>query len=309
MALKKKSGEFSYSETESRGTASISGTYKVGSVVRTADRIRDNNYATAVYGVLSLPQSVFSGFCTQTRPVLFLEDSESKCVQQVQEDSCSTASPLSAPNYLVSRNVVHPPCPSPSQVLSDGILSDIQGEIPSLAETEVKYFCEDDTSSYVSKFESEANLTNSGTSLFPSQQERQTRVTKRCVFDDSLTAPPTPKFDNNTQVCSNVVLSVKYVLEWNGNQIIRVRVNVTLGDIVLRKSTQIAGPRVAVLTQSFQATFVHWSNDSSLMRSTRSGNPGYNLGSPVVGVFNRISNEYDDEPLSVNICMRVLSLS
>ena len=266
-------------------TSTTSGTYKVGSVVRTADRVRNNDYATAVYGTLTLPQSVVSGLCSQTVPVLYLEDVKSKCVQQIHEDSCSSFSSLSAQNYLVSRKVTHPPCPSPSQVLKHGILSEVQGIAPSLSETEVKYFCVDNSSAYSSNSGNDEDSAGYGTSLFPSNLTAQSSVVKRCGFDDSLTAPPTPKFNNSTQTCSNVVLSVKYKLEWSGQQIVRVSADVTLGDIVLRQAIQNSGERVAVLTQSFGATFLHWSNDSSIVPIKRSGNPGYQLGSLVVGIL------------------------
>ena len=273
--------------------ASTSGTYKVGSVVRTAENIRDNDYATAVYGALSLPQSVVSGLCSQTTPVLFLEDFQSRCVQRIQEDSCSTASSLSALNYLVSRRVTHPPCPSPAQVLKDGVLSQIQGVAPSLASTEVKYFCVEDTSNYVSNTRTEVPANNSGTSLFPSGQVNQASNAKRCLFDDSLTAPPKPEFNSITRVCSNIVVSVKYQLEWSGQQVVRVRADVTMGDVTLKDSTlnttTASGPPVADLTQNFAVSFVHRSNDSSTVPSNRAGNPGYIQDSQVVCILETVT--------------------
>lgn len=210
-----------------------------------------------------LPKKVFSGLCSQTVPVRFLENSESTCVIEVVESLCNPSSSLSASSYLMPRDITSPPCPVPAAVLRGGTLSQNQNEQPDLADVEVQYFCTAGNSANLSPW--------------------------RCAFDDGKTAPPLPVLNQTSRMCSNVVLSVTYRLDVFGQNVNKVIATVTLGNVKVQSQSysNIATSESVVntMTQYYRTTFVRVSNTSVVSSVvSRSGNPGYVRGLPVLAL-------------------------
>lgn len=200
-------------------------------------------------------------------PVRFLENSESTCVSEVVESLCTATSSLSASSYIMPRDLANPPCPVPAAVLRGGTLSQNQNEQPDLADVEVQYFC------------SAGNLGKSSP--------------WRCAFDDGKTAPPLPVVNQTSQTCSNVVLNVTYHFETSGQKLTKVKVMVTLGNARLQvqsySNLATSESPVNTITQYFQSRFVGVSNSSDSNIVSRSGNPGYIRGLPVLAL-NKLPN-------------------
>lgn len=295
LAGKKKT--FTYSEEER--VASVSGKpYVAGATIKTAANPKDAKYTGAVLGFLSLPRSVVSGLCSPTIPVRFTENFQSQCVLPLDESLCGSSTSLSAYSYLMSQKLIPPPAIFPAAVLRDGMLSVSQSVPPNLADTEVRYFCTADSSSSVAMTPEEgmpaANSGATDSSLFHTG-DKTAPPRRRCGFDDGLSAPPAPVFNETTRTCSNVVLNVEYELTWRGTQLLGVKAGVVLGDVVFSKTEISHGTLLATsqspvrtLTQRFSVVFVHsplaqnGSNSSVQPPFTRSGNPGYIRGLSVL---------------------------
>ncbi|XP_048449304.1 tectonic-2 [Rhincodon typus] len=90
-------------------------------------------------------------------------------------------------------------------------------------------------------------------------------------------------------MCQNMILQGDYVFSWKGNVITNVTLLVTVGDVPLDYP--------ATLTQRFSATFINFRNDQP-PNVTRSGNPGYQIGKPVLGAFEN-GNTLQKAPVSI----------
>ncbi|MBN3296578.1 TECT2 protein, partial [Amia calva] len=77
-------------------------------------------------------------------------------------------------------------------------------------------------------------------------------------------------------ICENVTLSLKYTFHWNGNNLTNVSVTQTIGRVVLKYVSLFF--LAATLTQRFAAVFIN-GNGAALANS---GNPGYQIGKPVI---------------------------
>ncbi|XP_072908119.1 tectonic-2 isoform X1 [Hemitrygon akajei] len=82
-------------------------------------------------------------------------------------------------------------------------------------------------------------------------------------------------------MCENMILQADYVFYWNGSAISNITLRVTLGNISLDSS--------ATVTQRFSVTFIH-SRSEHHTQATRSGNPGYLVGRPVLAALERGKN-------------------
>jgi len=256
---------YSY-QLAAQSQTSSTGSYILGTSIKTAANSKDNKYLSATLGTLVLPKKVFTGLCSQTVPVRFLENTESTCTTETVESLCSSMSSFSASSYLMPRGISSPPCPVPSAVLSKGTLSQNQNEQPDLADVEVQYFCTTGSSASSSRW--------------------------RCAFDDGKTAPPLPVLNQTSNMCSNVVLNVTYRFDVSGQIINKVTAVITLSDIKVQPLSYLnvvtSESNVNTLTQHFKTTFVQVSNTSSVSgindTVNRSGNPGYIRGLPVLAL-------------------------
>lgn len=296
LSGKRKRSVFSYVESEERRTANAGGLYTVGTTVKTAANAEDGTYSRATLGVLSLPQTVFNGLCSQNTPVKFLEEVSSRCVLQLEESLCNSQSPWSALNYLMPIKLSGLPCSFPPAVLAQGGLNDTGGT-PELANTEVQYFCTDITA-YVSMTTrvSGDSVTSNTSSLFESVTQESADLT-RCAFDDGETLPPAPVFNKTTRMCLNVVVKVEYEFEWRERRIDAVKAIVTLGNVQIPSVNTKTGlvsstNAITTISQNFSVKFIHTLNSSSALDTfQRSGNPGYLRGRPVLSRLENSSGQ------------------
>jgi len=277
-------------ESERRQTTLSGGFYSAGETIKTAANAEDVRYVGATLGVLSLPQPVFNGLCSQTTPVRFLEEFSSRCVLELDQAFCSSQSPWSALNYVMPTKLGRPACLLPPAVLAQGRLNDTAGVPPELANTDVHYYC-GDVSAYVSMSpEAPGDLQLNTSSLFGTSST-ETPAFERCVFDTGETLPPAPAFNETTRVCSNVVVRVEYEFKWRERRIDAVMGKVTLGNVQLpalkpQTGRETSDNFVNTLGQTFSVKFLH---SPQIINSTenqipfeRSGNPGYLRGRPVL---------------------------
>ena len=309
LARNKKRESFTFMENEERRTTISSGLYTVGTSIKTAANAEDVNYVRATVGVLSLPQTVFNGLCSQDVPVRFLEQVSSRCVLELEESLCNSQSPWSALNYLMPIQLDRPTCVQPPSVLAQGRLNETGGP-PELATTDVRYYCTD-IAAFVSAAakESENSLTNNSSSLFESSAQERADPT-RCAFDDGETLPPAPVFNKTTRLCTNVVVKVEYEFEWRDRRIDAVKARVTLGNVqipAVKTNTGLVTSTDAIntLSQSFSVNFTHSPllNSSNIREAPfqRSGNPGYLLGRPVL---SRLENSSEQVSCRTFCCYR-----
>lgn len=290
LASTKKRETFSFVESEGRQTTLSGGFYRAGETIKTAANAEDVRYVGATLGVLSLPQPVFNGLCSQTTPVRFLEEFSSRCVLELDQAFCSSQSPWSALNYVMPTKLGRPACLLPPAVLAQGRLNDTPGAPPELANTDVRYYC-GDVSAYVSMTpEAPGDLQLNTSSLFGTNST-ETPAFERCEFDTGETIPPAPAFNKTTRVCSNVVVRVEYEFKWRERRIDAVMGKVTLGNVQLPALKPQTGRAtsdnlVNTLGQTFSVKFLH---SPEIINSTknqipfeRSGNPGYLRGRPVL---------------------------
>lgn len=304
LASTKKRETFSFVESEGRQTTLSGGFYRAGETIKTAANAEDVRYVGATLGVLSLPQPVFNGLCSQTTPVRFLEQFSSRCVLELDQAFCSSQSPWSALNYVMPTKLGRPACLLPPAVLAQGRLNDTAGAPPELANTDVRYYC-GDVSAYVSMTpEAPGDLQLNTSSLFGTNST-ETPAFERCVFDTGETIPPAPAFNKTTRVCSNVVVRVEYEFKWRERRIDAVMGKVTLGNVHLPALKPQTGRAtsdnlVNTLGQTFSVKFLH---SPQIINSTknqipfeRSGNPGYLRGRPV------LSRNSDNSSGQVSAC-------
>ena len=296
LSGKRKRSVFSYVESEERRTVNAGGLYTVGTTVKTAANAEDGTYSRATLGVLSLPQTVFNGLCSQNTPVKFLEEISSRCVLQLEESLCNSQSPWSALNYLMPIKLSGLPCSFPPAVLAQGGLNDTGGT-PELANTEVQYFCTDITAYVSMTTRVSGDLVTSNTSSLFESVTRESEDLTRCAFDDGETLPPAPVFNKTTRMCSNVVVKVEYEFEWRERRIDAVKATVTLGNVQIPSVNTKTGllsstNAITTISQNFSVKFIHTLNSSSA-RDTfqRSGNPGYLRGRPVLSRLGNSSGQ------------------
>lgn len=77
----------------------------------------------------------------------------------------------------------------------------------------------------------------------------------------------------NAQLCENVTLALDYQLFWRGNGITNITLTRTLGNLDLNGSV--------VLTARYSSVFLN----GDVLSEANSGNPGYQVGRPVIGGF------------------------
>ncbi|XP_062307808.1 tectonic-2 [Osmerus eperlanus] len=81
------------------------------------------------------------------------------------------------------------------------------------------------------------------------------------------TSPP----PDGSQVCENVTLALDYNFFWQGNRLTDITLTRSVGDVPLNGSVD--------LTTRYSAVFLN----GDVMAETNSGNPGYQVGRPVIG--------------------------
>ncbi|XP_041059372.1 tectonic-2 [Carcharodon carcharias] len=149
---------------------------------------------------------------------------------------------------------------------SHGISDYIQNGQGLLLPTVIKYQNSIDLRNFITATSSTSGSSPAHQSLFPEQQN----ITASLELVDKSH----PKLVEG--MCENMILGAEYVFSWKGNTISNVTLLVTVGNVPLDSP--------ATLTQRFSVTFINLKNDHST-NVTRSGNPGYQIGKPVIGAF------------------------
>nr|XP_026693437.1 tectonic-2-like [Ciona intestinalis] len=99
--------------------------------------------------------------------------------------------------------------------------------------------------------------------------------------------PGTPIFSAGS--CDNAVVDVSYIITWNSSSITQVLVTITVANLVTSAND--------VLSQKFETKFEHSSSAETIIQ--RSGNPGYNIGYPIISASVFESNINQTQTLLV----------
>ncbi|XP_072368154.1 tectonic-2 isoform X2 [Scyliorhinus torazame] len=152
-----------------------------------------------------------------------------------------------------------------------GLGDDIENGQGLLLPTVVTYQKSTDLSNFYQKSTDLSNFTTlepspASQSLFPELQDISTSFELVSKSDPTLL----------NEMCENMILGAEYVFRWKGNTISNVTLLVTVGNVPLNSP--------AALTQRFSVTFINSVTDHP-PNVTWSGNPGYQIGKPVLGAF------------------------
>ncbi|XP_069173381.1 tectonic-2 isoform X2 [Procambarus clarkii] len=313
--------------------------YVLGSSVETA--ILTN--FTIFKNILSLPQQILNGLCVKTIPIHFLEDFAHVCSLAVSPEVCKTEPLLSAATFLHKADgIIRDPYVGHLHVI--GNLAALQ-----MADVFVEYECLWDTNNFI-KVQGLNKFVNKGSSQFWTERYNS----------ETCSGNNVPFYNETSQMCENVVLSVEYNIGWRGPSIVEVHAKVTLGDVAvtferllgkysseidresflykntvsklesaLSKRRKFITPSRSLklsLLQHFSASFYHMGSSSTSNETTelfrkldsnkinitddfeyesriseRSGNPGYEVGKPVIGGYAMYNmSTYEDNTTCKN---------
>ncbi|XP_078083223.1 tectonic-2 isoform X2 [Mustelus asterias] len=160
-----------------------------------------------------------------------------------------------------------------------GISDYIENGHGSLIPIVITYQNTTDLSNFITVISSTSESSPADQPLFPELQNISTSLEPVNKSDSKL----------GEGMCENMILGAEYVFSWKGNMISNVSLLVTVGNVPLDSS--------AILTQRFSVTFINLINDYS-PNMTRSGNPGYQIGKPVLGAFEN-GKTLQKAPLSI----------
>ncbi|KAM6964966.1 tectonic-2 [Aplochiton taeniatus] len=105
-------------------------------------------------------------------------------------------------------------------------------------------------------------------------------VVDKVVVDLKQFVDPSVSPDVSGQLCENVTLALDYQLFWRGNGITNITLTRTLGNVQLNGSV--------ILTARYSSVFLN----GDFLSEANSGNPGYQVGRPVIGGFlNTVDND------------------
>ncbi|XP_033123189.1 tectonic-2-like [Anneissia japonica] len=232
-------------------------------------------YENNIIGLLALPQQGASGSCLWTSAVKYQVDSNSTCVMNITQQTCSSSSALNASLFVQSSDTTYPPCPDPPEVISAfGYVTD------RVAVSQIEYFCLDDLSGYLQSNET-ASVYGLYTKSLPYVGGKQQVPYSRCVWDDDFTRPPDPSYSNTTQTCDHSVVEVQYEIVWQGGEVLILKGAVFLGSVPIQSSGIMLNPKYSV---KFSHQLPITNNDETGAVEIpeevfkRSGNPGYQVG-------------------------------
>nr|CAB3266876.1 tectonic-2-like [Phallusia mammillata] len=216
---------------------------------------------TIIFGYLTLPQTSLSGQCLQNALVPFQNDSFAYCDVTVTTLNCAEGSILDFNNYVTN---------------TTSIKSTPGGEN---ANVNVTYRKDTSTTNYVKTNTGAAS--SSGVSLFNFTGSTGTIGPATNVVSPTVAGA----------TCNNAVVSVTYFITWEGNRVTNVDVDVILADVPLTGTLPAEGtPPDNILSQSFtvRSSFI---NPPTVQRS---GNPGYDVGLPVISGNQTVPNAIVD---------------
>jgi hypothetical protein len=302
--------------------------YKYGSFIKTF-YLNDEGVQGNHPRHLEMPANVFypnGGMCIDSTPVRFLVNREAHCVRAISRNHCekATNSPLSAQSHILVDSVM----PNKSHI--SGFLYVAMDSVrQNSVQTELKFLCFSNGSDYVT-FSNNIFRTNvSDRFLNPEVLEDDV---SSCEFSGSVEDILTTSYDEKEHICRNVLISVSYDFVWKGTDILNLTVTYVLADVpvapfafiamrgnisgisdntvnsfVMPKNETVNRMELYV-SQHFIAKFRHYRSvkmfDVNMSTgedvATYSGNPGYEIGHPVVAVRkNDTSFGWEAVPLEV----------
>lgn len=261
---------------------------------------------------LLMPSNVFyphGDICSDSTPVRFLVNHEARCVREISRNQCKKAanSLFSAQSYNIGDSMT-----KTSDILDFfHVAKDSRGQ--NSVQTEFKFLCFNNGSDYVT-FSNNVFRSNVSNLLF-NQQIFEDDLSL-CECSGSVEDILTTSYDDEREVCHNVLISVSYDFIWKGTDILNLTATYVLADVPVSPSGFIAlknnisdlhgnvtnnfiMPRYEAMdqvklfvSQRFLATFRHYKsvrmsdvNISAAEHSgTYSGNHGYEIGHPVLAV-------------------------
>ncbi|XP_042218474.1 tectonic-2-like isoform X2 [Homarus americanus] len=188
--------------------------YILGSSVETLIMAND----TIAEGVLSLPQQVLNGICIKTIPIYFLEDFSHECPLPLSPEICKTEPLLSTASYLQNaEKIIRDPFKGFPQVISN--LTTLQ-----TVNASVEYKCLQDTKQFI-KVQGVNKVVPKLPNHFWGTDKENTAV--EC---DGINIP---FYNDVSQMCENVVLSVEYNIGWRGPSISEVHAKIKVGNVAV----------------------------------------------------------------------------
>ncbi|XP_067910604.1 tectonic-2 isoform X2 [Heterodontus francisci] len=220
---------------------------------------RDLSFDIATSAAVNVPIGYHQG-----DPIIKNEDEYLTVAQRSLSGQCMRNAPVAYLEDFDIRCVT--PLTAAACTDSHGIGDYIQNGQGMLIPAVITYQKATDLSNFITASSSTLESSPVNLSLFPEQQH--------ITYSLELVNKSDPKLVEG--VCENMILATEYVFSWKANTISNVTLLVTVGNVPLDSSD--------TLTQRFSVTFTNLINDR-LPNVTWSGNPGYQIGKPVLGAF------------------------
>jgi hypothetical protein len=285
--------------------------YKYGSLIRTFYLRREGILGNRPRHLV-IPANILypnGGMCIDSTPVRFLVNRETQCVRAISRSRCEKAvnSPFSAQSYMIADS---------STKTSDisgflHVAKDSLGQ--NSVQTELKFLCFNNGSDYVT-FSNNVFRSNVSSVLF--NQKVHEDDLSLCECSGSTEDILMTSYDDEEEVCRNVLLSVSYDFVWKGMDILNLTATFMLADVPVTPFAFIAlksnvsdlydnimssfiMPKYKAVnqlklfvSQHFVAKFRHYKSvnmldvNISAAEDTNiySGNPGYGIGHPVMAM-------------------------
>ncbi len=261
--------------------------YRFGSPIRTV-----YDYTDGVDGTVQLPMRV--GSACLFSPVRYLKDSHSVCPMRLTPERCHSGrgTILDYQMYLI-----HPPKGVPISNVPEVLR--LGNRSQKIASLHVNYFRVINSKLYLKnqqknpfKEEAEFKMVDRKEMLIKhiaNGGERDVFGREKIEREKMSNILSQIYFDEDEEMCVNIVLEVQYRFFWSGESIDKVEVDIFLGNLTLIKAAEKTshGPTVPVrstfqdLSQFFSASFIH-QNSKNVKPVQKSGEPGYDLGKPLI---------------------------
>jgi len=199
---------------------------------------------------LTLPQNTGGGGCVESGTIGYLVERNSACTRQVSEVMCTSGSVLDA-NYFIK----------PETLLQFQSSTDT-------VTAKVVYYCVDGTDYIFQSTGKIKSFDSIGSSFFPTTNTSFLELNE-CTGSTNL--------QNVDGFCVNAVVNVTYEIKWEGNRIVNFTAFIYLANITI--SSSISGAS-QIVSQQFQIRFPSVSPNITFF--SKSGNPGYDKGKPVI---------------------------
>jgi len=248
---------------------SLPAAYKQGDSVSVQQN--DNNKVN----FLTLPQNTGGGGCVESGTIEYLVERSSACNRKISDEICTGGTVLDAAYYIKPDTLLK------FQSSGDTITA------------KVFYYCVDGADYIFQPTGKIKTFDQDGSSLFPATATSSS--VEECIGSTSL--------QNIGGVCVNSVVNVTYEMKWERNKIVNFTASIYLANITTSSSTAGASQTVS---QQFQVRFPFFSNNA--LSFSKSGNPGYDRGKPVIASESDFLTDLNQQnlklwqPLGIGLC-------